>query len=438
MRILRVMALVLVAGVSGLNAADVRDLLGEGGLWQQSADDFMKGEAGRNFRWLSTTTRDAARCPPGTPLTCFDLKVWEAVVRFEADAPKRLEVSVYNRGDAGDIAEEAFLSQVSAMRAALDAHAGAKGADLPDQRVAGKAKLERAIWVKDADQFVLTWSSTGRRNDFRAEYIQLEATPYDAKADPRKARGSAVTQARADMLTPEELKAKVTRKEDGAVYIADVPMVDQGQKGYCAVATAERILRHYGTDVDQHVIAQLANSSAGMGTDPVQMMDMLKKAGVKFGVKVKILYGMEWRKLVGEFRDYSKFAKRAGKREVSIPRSGVIMIDALYAQLDPETYRQYRTEKLKRDYETFQRDIRKYVDLGVPLAWSVQLGLFPEPGLPQAGGGHMRLIIGYDTANSQIVYTDSWGARHEYKTMPMDQAWTITCSLCVMTTRKTN
>ncbi|MFR4224380.1 MAG: hypothetical protein ACLT38_12745 [Akkermansia sp.] len=40
------------------------------------------------------------------------------------------------------------------------------------------------------------------------------------------------------------------------MVIQDIPMVDQGQKGYCVVATAARIFAYYGMDyVDQHELA---------------------------------------------------------------------------------------------------------------------------------------------------------------------------------------
>ena len=56
------------------------------------------------------------------------------------------------------------------------------------------------------------------------------------------------------------------------------------------------------------------------------------------------------------------------------------------------------------------------------------LGLYPEPEIPQASGGHMRLIIGYNEKTKEILYTDTWGAGHELKRMPADWAFAITHS----------
>jgi hypothetical protein len=62
----------------------------------------------------------------------------------------------------------------------------------------------------------------------------------------------------------------------------------------------------------------------------------------------------------------------------------------------------------------------------VPVLWGVTLGLYPEPGLPQSGGGHMRLIIGYNAKTHEILYSDTWGAGHELKRMGEDKAFAMT------------
>ena len=41
----------------------------------------------------------------------------------------------------------------------------------------------------------------------------------------------------------------------------------------------------------------------------------------------------------------------------------------------------------------------------------------------------MRLIIGYNTKTNELLFSDSWGAGHEKKRMPLDDAWSITTGL---------
>ena len=66
--------------------------------------------------------------------------------------------------------------------------------------------------------------------------------------------------------------------------------------------------------------------------------------------------------------------------------------------------------------------------------WALLLGRFPET--PQVnmqnGGGHMRLIIGYNDQTDEIIFTDSWGAGHEFKKMKMSHAYQASLGLFVL------
>ena len=86
-----------------------------------------------------------------------------------------------------------------------------------------------------------------------------------------------------------------------------------------------------------------------------------------------------------------------------------------------------RAMKLKNvKFRVFQKALHDQVNIGVPILWAVTLGIYPEPDIPQAQGGHMRLIIGYNDKTKEIIYTDTWGAGHEYKRMSLEKAWVIT------------
>ena len=96
-------------------------------------------------------------------------------------------------------------------------------------------------------------------------------------------------------------------------------MVDQGKRGYCVVACAERILRYYNTNVDQHILAQAAGTSKYGGTRNDEIETSMKKVGAKCNFHVKEI--VEYAPLMGKFellkfiKKYNRYAKRAGKRE---------------------------------------------------------------------------------------------------------------------------
>ena len=76
--------------------------------------------------------------------------------------------------------------------------------------------------------------------------------------------------------------------------------------------------------------------------------------------------------------------------------------------------------------------LTRAIDQGIPVVWGVYLGLINEQHRKQNSGGHLRMIIGYNSSKQLIYYTDSWGKGHERKSMSWDNAWGITWHLFVL------
>lgn len=100
---------------------------------------------------------------------------------------------------------------------------------------------------------------------------------------------------------------------------------------------------------------------------------------------------------------------------------------------DPETFRDMKRRQNR--YDHFNRKVKEYVDQGIPLCWTLFLGMFKEGEMPQSFGGHMRLIVGYNFSDPEvpkIIYTDSWGEGHGRKEMRADEAYCMTTGLYAM------
>ena len=52
--------------------------------------------------------------------------------------------------------------------------------------------------------------------------------------------------------------------------------------------------------------------------------------------------------------------------------------------------------------------------------------------VPNPRVGHMRMIIGYNSKTGAVIYTDSWGAGHERKVMPLKDAEQMTAAVFSM------
>jgi hypothetical protein len=207
-----------------------------------------------------------------------------------------------------------------------------------------------------------------------------------------------------------------------------VPMVDQGDKGYCVVASCERMFRYLGIDCDQHELAQLAGSSASGGTSSKMMAEVLNKMEGRFKVRFRELISFNFADLTEDLNSYDKIAKRRDLKMIEINRYRYPSLDDVFDRIDPTAWREAREKG--SDYKRFSRDVKASIDRGVPLLWALRIGWYPEgEKIPQANGGHMRLIIGYNDRTQEIIYSDSWGERHAFKKMAAKDGYAATTSL---------
>jgi hypothetical protein len=387
--------------------------------WSQNQDQFMAAAKPLGFEWTAQARDSARAARPG--MTAFGLPAVESIARFDANALKEMTVVFYARGDVGDWPEAKFDALVVGAAEKLNQATNTKfivrGKD-PTSAV----KAEGLVWATDKARYLLEYSKTKevktRGIPFRAEFVRLSVTA------PERNQGLLAS---ASAGRPAKFSGVAHVKRDAAsgdVWIGDVPMVDQGQKGYCVVASAERVMRYYGNSVDQQELAQVANTSSGGGTSSDAMLEALKKLSARLKVRVREVEKTELRDILKMMADYNRAAKKADAPP--IPEQGnMIDLGAVYSAMDVKVLKELRT-KNKADLGRFQRSVQAHINEGTPLLWTVMLGKVPEPGIPQNAGGHMRLIIGYNPKSEEILYSDSWGAGHELKRMAASDAWTIT------------
>jgi hypothetical protein len=196
------------------------------------------------------------------------------------------------------------------------------------------------------------------------------------------------------------------------------------------VATSARILNYYGVPADQHEMAQVSgNEAGGGGTNPDEMVDALKKLSGKYKTRFTTILDLDYssRKYESFMRKYNSAAKKMDKRILDTDNYIYFL-----GGLDPEVLREVNGKG--PTYERFMKAVKENIDKGVPVMWALQLGLFPENGQKarQFGGGHMRIIIGYNATKNEIIFSDSWGAGHEKKRMAAPDASAATMGLYLL------
>jgi hypothetical protein len=166
----------------------------------------------------------------------------------------------------------------------------------------------------------------------------------------------------------------VEHRENGDVVIRNIPMINQGPKGYCSPATWERYLRYMDIPSDMYLLALAGNTGVGGGTYTHEMMEATKS-------------------LIS-----------ANGRE----------LETVSGALDPES-------------------ISEYIDMGLPIMWRLESSpdfqwsansntarrngkkIKKKNDSGQAedtgSGGHICLILGYNKQTGEIAISDSWGPR---------------------------
>ena len=460
----------LLAASALADAYEIGEALAEEAFWKSDPVLFVQKHQEQGFKFTSES-REGADSRLDGGVTYFGIPVFESRIDFAEDGGiERVELTLFSTAGTESIQEtrveggrlrrrvrnektitrDGFLKILTDVRAKLTP-AGAKNPTPVPVRLKGRGHVQKVqTWPKTAVPTVTSVTWNYFQNGNRAETFKPGFVRVAVDGPARLAGGK--TRSKAEKAAAKGRKAitdNIIRDPRGDVFVDNVPMVDQGQKGYCAAAAAERVLRYYGVDVDEHEIGQDAGTTAEGGTAAKDMKDAVDAIGRRFRLATVTLYGdfdksVEERieGLTKEAASYNKAAKKLKKpeigEEVYVKRQGnSIMYDprALDEAMDPEVLKDMKVNgSQKSRYKKFMADVHQYVNAGMPLFWGVTLGTYPEADLPQARGGHMRLIIGYNDKKREILYSDTWGKGHELKRMPADWAWTISHCLMVMKT----
>lgn len=419
----------ILAGVAA-GAAELEKLLDKRGeIWNTTVADVAKLFP-RTFSWMDESqSRCRFNIVTSRParLTLYGKELQEVLLDFKDGKIDQISISVYNRGDAGQMDQRKFNDLLDLFEKKLADYAATGSAPRKENPIIAGAKVSTLIWEGETFDVMLLWSSSGRKVP---EYLKLEL----AKS------GAASLRLRDRFKTDvgsEELAGNVRNDPNGDRYIL-LPMVDQGAKGYCVAATVERIVKYYGSEIDQHQIAQIAESDADRGTSILKILEALDRSANKLGIRCESYYQYEEMNTVSDVRkvvrEYNNIARRQKKPKIDLDDYTITLdkvrylnLGKLMSSMDIEVFRAIR-QKDRGDYQKFLNQIRENIDAGIPVCWCT----FVLPSQKQTSGGatdfgmHMRIINGYNTRTGDIIFTDSWGKGHEKKIVNAEDAWAIT------------
>lgn len=191
-----------------------------------------------------------------------------------------------------------------------------------------------------------------------------------------------------------QLAARVLKRENGDVIVTELPMADQGPKGYCVPATWERYLRYMGIPADMYVLAMAGGTNFGGGTYAHEMRKGVASLVRKNSRRIESESG----KL--------KFKKVAKYIDNGLPMMWYMFVDH---PLDSRITKRSRDRVSITDWEKWATDLEDARERADDIEINRE-------------NGHVCMIIGYNQKTEEIATTDSWGPEFKERWFTIEEA----------------
>jgi len=382
----------------GVDAAAVNDAIGHALFADRTLWSSDPSAVAARLEWpreSKTEISESYRAYPGEDYRFLGARPYSAALYGKDGQVKSLSIVFANKGDSFAAAgggEDHFIDGepvpggMEGVRVIMENDAETIAEKLTSllgeperQRFGdGESRVEAERWDWAGHAFLLAHVEN--------EYVSLaiETTEF---ADER-----GQTSRVSDDLVRERARGFVERRDNGDVVVTNIPMVDQGPKGYCVPATAERCMRYMGIPADMYLLAMVGGTGAGGGTS------------------VEKLFNNVGRDIRSKGRS---FEIESGELELhDIRRTIDDGIPIMWACQSTEAFNRIATERTRarqeESWESYKATVAEAAD---------------DPSLaPDPSRGHVVIIIGYNEETEEIAFSDSWGERYRERWITVAEA----------------
>jgi hypothetical protein len=348
-----------------------------------------------DLRPESKTKHSASwRLYAGEEYRLFGARPYSVALYADSDGhPTSLSAVFANKGDFGSAAgsgedhfEGSSEATVKSLADAMDkdeaaineAITSALGEGETQRFGEGKSRRKVKRWDWNGHSLLLSNEEN--------EYVSLSIVPI----------GLADSGGKTDKVGDSDLKGRLTadvvREENGDVYLGQVPMVNQGPKGYCVPATFERAMRTMGMDADMYLLAMVGETAIGGGTSVIRLLENVRSQVYRKGRRPKDEQVKTLR-----IRDIQKYIDEG--------------IPVMWTMRSLEDYNQIANKNTK-----LRKEVTDWS------AWGATIAEESEPiiKIPRVEANHhICMIVGYNEATEELAVSDSWGASYERRWVPL-------------------
>ena len=369
---------------SKMNEAVGQKLFVDTNLWDDTAD-----EVGGRLNWpveSATSNSISCRLYASSNYRFLGSRPYSAVFYGSTDNISSFSLVFANKGDcfaAGGVAEEHFkdgtvTNDPAELEKMIERDAEFITRKLDDILGPGKrqnfgqgsAKRKVTRWDWNDHSFLVSVAE--------GEFVSLSIDKIEV-ADKR-GRQSKV----ADMHLRRVHEANVEKRDNGDVVILNIPMVDQGPKGYCVPATFERCMRYMEIPADMYLLAMAGNTGMGGGTVISTLVNAVQQEVWVAGRTLNTLNGFP------TFKELEKYLK-----------DGVPILWGMHSTQWFNDTANRRTSMRKASQPDMWRKIIEKADQKLE-----------DLSSPQRGENlHICIIHGFNKTTQEIAFTDSWGPR---------------------------
>ncbi len=348
-----------------------------------------------------TSFQTSYRGYPGADARIMGARPYSIVLYGENGRAAQLSIVFANKGDIEGLSvggdRTASRADARTRKKALQSYQDKIRADAAAIEATLSAALGKPapIWfgegARGTTERVLRWNA-GVHSILLAspkdEYVAVRIVP----------RALADSEGRTERIADAALRAMLTnrvqRRGNGDVIVGDIPMVDQGPKGFCVPATWERYLRYLGVPADMYVLAMAGETDAGGGTYLDTMEDSVKKLVLRHGRRIVTLKKPPKIRFVREYIDKG------------VPLMWTLQVPrAFYMGLSARA----DERRAVTDWEAWKKRLQASRVNADTLRNSID-------------GSHICMIIGYNAATGELATSDSWGPGFEERWMTEAEA----------------
>lgn len=196
-----------------------------------------------------------------------------------------------------------------------------------------------------------------------------------------------------DTIIRSRALANLEKREGGDVVIGDIPMVDQGPKGYCAPATAERSMRYLGIPADMYILANAGQTGFGGGTNVDMML-----SGMAAQIRSKRRSFDSWESEL-KIKEIAKYIDKG--------------LPVMWTLCSTKGFNDTANKRTKE-----RKTVTDWAAWREKVTAEAAANSLPK----DKDTRHIVLIIGYNKDTNEMAFSDSWGDDFKERWITLQEA----------------